>query len=62
MFYFDIRTEVYTIPDVEGIFMPTADHAIGKDHLVQREIGNGTPEPGILASAIDFPCAFNTST
>jgi hypothetical protein len=69
---------------------------LGKDHLVQREIGNGTPEPGILrlqffqplhlvalqaavfrpppiacnfrhaydriASAIDLPCAFSTST
>jgi transposase len=68
----------------------------GKNHLVQREIGNGPPEPGLLrfqllqtlhlvalqttvfgpppvvcnlrhpidriASAIDFPCAFSTST
>lgn len=38
MFYFDIRTEVCTIPDVEGIFMPTADHAIREAQLAARDM------------------------
>lgn len=38
MFYFDIRTEVCTIPDVEGIFMPTAEHAIREAKLAAREM------------------------
>ena len=37
MYYFDIRTEVCTTPDVEGIFMPTADHAIKEARLAARE-------------------------
>ncbi|MDR7027262.1 DUF6894 family protein [Rhizobium rosettiformans] len=38
MFYFNIRTEVCTIPDVDGILMPSASHAIREAKLAAREM------------------------